>query len=222
MAKEIRHVVWDWNGTLLDDVHVCVGVVNGILQRRGLPGLNLRTYRAKFDFPVERYYARIGLGQSGEPLSRISDEFITEYERRRHECRLRAGVIRTLAELSAAGVQQSVVSAYPQPSLKTALVQFGIRDFFAHVVGNENHLAEGKLAQGRVWLRRTGCASGCGGLIGDTTHDATLAGELGLCAVLVTGGHQSRRRLEASGWPVCASVSAAGRRMLRALHGART
>ena len=29
-----RHVIWDWNGTLLDDAWLCVEVLNGLLARR--------------------------------------------------------------------------------------------------------------------------------------------------------------------------------------------
>jgi phosphoglycolate phosphatase-like HAD superfamily hydrolase len=34
----IRHVVWDWNGTLFDDFHVVVEAVNAGIEPLGLPG----------------------------------------------------------------------------------------------------------------------------------------------------------------------------------------
>ena len=43
-----RHLIWDWNGTLLDDVEYCVGVMNVILRRRGLPELDRQRYHAVF------------------------------------------------------------------------------------------------------------------------------------------------------------------------------
>ena len=32
-----RHLIWDWNGTLLDDLDLSVDVMNTLLARRGLP-----------------------------------------------------------------------------------------------------------------------------------------------------------------------------------------
>ena len=32
----IRHVVWDWNGTLLDDVEHAIVALNGLLDERGI------------------------------------------------------------------------------------------------------------------------------------------------------------------------------------------
>ena len=31
------HVIWDWNGTLLDDAWLCVDVMNGVLRAHDLP-----------------------------------------------------------------------------------------------------------------------------------------------------------------------------------------
>lgn len=38
----VKTVVWDWNGTLLDDVEISRQVMNRMLSRRGLPVLETR------------------------------------------------------------------------------------------------------------------------------------------------------------------------------------
>ena len=35
-VKTIKHMVWDWNGTLMNDVGLCLDITNQMLQRRGL------------------------------------------------------------------------------------------------------------------------------------------------------------------------------------------
>ena len=52
------HVIWDWNGTLLDDAWLCVDVMNGMLCRRALPVLTPAKYEESFDFPVLDFYRR--------------------------------------------------------------------------------------------------------------------------------------------------------------------
>ena len=54
-------VLWDWNGTLLDDVELCENALNRLLQRYGYPQrYDHEQYRAIFGFPVEDYYVRAG------------------------------------------------------------------------------------------------------------------------------------------------------------------
>ena len=35
--NDIKHVVWDWNGTLLDDIDVSMEALNTILKKAQLP-----------------------------------------------------------------------------------------------------------------------------------------------------------------------------------------
>ena len=54
------HIVWDWNGTLLDDVDAGIGALNRMLADRGLPAITRDFYRARFRFPVRPLYFEIG------------------------------------------------------------------------------------------------------------------------------------------------------------------
>ena len=50
------HVIWDWNGTIIDDAYLCVEVMNQVLKNRDLPLINISSYRKNFCFPVKKYY----------------------------------------------------------------------------------------------------------------------------------------------------------------------
>ena len=50
--ERTKHVIWDWNGTLLDDAVLCVEVMNVVLARRKLPPLTAERYADRFRFPV--------------------------------------------------------------------------------------------------------------------------------------------------------------------------
>src|SRR5262245_43055202 len=53
---DIDHVIWDWNGTLLNDVTHAIDTINFLLEPRGLPLMSIERYREIFGFPIRRYY----------------------------------------------------------------------------------------------------------------------------------------------------------------------
>ena len=53
--------LWDWNGTLVNDVALCSQLLNSQLQRHGHAPLGgVEEYRRVFRFPIEEYYKDAG------------------------------------------------------------------------------------------------------------------------------------------------------------------
>ena len=48
-----KHIIWDWNGTLLDDRWLCVEGINQALVKRDLNPITENKYRENFTFPVK-------------------------------------------------------------------------------------------------------------------------------------------------------------------------
>ena len=63
-----KHIIWDWNGTLLDDGWLFVDVMNTILKRRKMNTITLEKYREIFGFPVKNYYIKLGFDLEKEPF----------------------------------------------------------------------------------------------------------------------------------------------------------
>jgi phosphoglycolate phosphatase len=196
-SPRYRHVIWDWNGTLLDDLDLCIEVMNGLLCRRGLPLMDRARYHALFDFPVRHYYERIGFDFTRDSFEAISVEFITAYDARRWECRLHAGAAEALAAVRAAGLTQSVLSAYRHETLCEIVAHFGIDGHFTRLLGLDNIYAHSKAALGRAWLAELALPPREVLLVGDTLHDLEVARELGVDCVLVATGHHPAERLRA-------------------------
>jgi phosphoglycolate phosphatase len=196
------HVLWDWNGTLLDDLWLAVRSANVLLARRGLPLLTRESYLASFGFPVSAYYASIGFDFDKEEFDVLSAEYVAEYEAAIGECRLQPGAIEILDRLAGLGCIQSVLSASHLGFLDEALRQFGIRERFFDIAGLDNKNAHGKTDVGRLLIDRLGADSDRTLLVGDTLHDCEVARALGCGCVLFTGGHQNRSRLEGCGVPL--------------------
>lgn len=206
-SPRYHHVIWDWNGTLLDDARLCVDVMNGVLRSRALPPLTLERYQEIFDFPVIRYYERLGFDFARDPFEVVGTEFIRNYETRRHEAGLQAGARELLELLRHFEVGQSVLSAYRHDTLETLLRHHGVREFFHRVVGSDDHYATGKVEQGRRFIAELGLPPADVVLIGDTTHDHEVAVAMGIECLLLPCGNHSRARLEACGVPVLDSLS---------------
>ena len=73
-------VIWDWNGTLLDDVDACVQAINLLLEPRGLAPMTRARYHREFTFPVRRYYDTMGFDFSAETFDDVAVEYHQAYE----------------------------------------------------------------------------------------------------------------------------------------------
>ena len=201
------HVIWDWNGTLLDDAWLCVEIMNGMLVRRGLPGLTPAAYEAHFDFPVLDYYRRLGFDFEREAFDQVGLEFVEAYERRKDECRLRAGAAAALAEIKRTGIRQSVLSACRHERLLDAIGRFGLAGIFHDVSGHVDDYAAGKVEKGRQLAGTLGCPMSRVLLVGDTVHDFHVAQAMGAACRLMPCGHNSRQRLVASGARIISAIT---------------
>jgi phosphoglycolate phosphatase len=197
-----EHVVWDWNGTLLDDAGFCVDVVNRMLLSRHLPETTLDHYRSTFTFPVSTAYESLGFDLSRESFETLGREFFLGYESGRHRCSLQPGARSLLEHIRSAGLGQSLLSAYAQETLDTIVDSLGLRPLFSHLVGVDHIYATGKVDQGHHLRRLLPYPGGRILLIGDTLHDWDVAQAMGIDSVLISHGHQSRHRLEESGTTV--------------------
>jgi phosphoglycolate phosphatase len=202
-----KHIIWDWNGTLLDDAWLCVEIMSEMLARRDLPPLSMDRYEQIFGFPVVDYYRMVGFDFAIEPFEQLSDEFMATYNRRVRECPLRTGARDVLLTGQQRGITQSILSAMQQDTLNALLDHFDLRAFFTSVTGLDNHHAAGKLARAQDWIAAQNLPRTAILLVGDTVHDVEVAQALGVDGVYIHSGHHSRARLVAAGAPLLDSLA---------------
>jgi phosphoglycolate phosphatase len=194
--SKYRHIVWDWNGTLLDDSSLCVGILNEMLARRAMPQVTIEEYRRHFDFPVIDYYRKLGFDFEKEPYDAIAKEFIDAYDLRRFSCSLQENAEAVVRKVASRGMKQSILSAYQQPRLEEVVEHFGMRKYFTVLSGLSDDYAHSKVESGKRLPQRLGCPASELLLIGDTTHDHEVATAMGADCILIVSGHQDRQRLE--------------------------
>ena len=191
---DIKYCIWDFNGTLLDDVETGIVSVNQMLRERDLPTLNSKEdYYRVFGFPVKEYYRRLGFDFEKEPYEVIAPIWVELYLEHVKKAKLFSDVTDALKAIRDIGVSQVIISATEQNMLNRQLCDLGIDEFFDEALGLDNIHAGSKLELAREWRKDH---DGKAIYIGDTDHDAETAEMLGAECFLVARGHQSREYLE--------------------------
>ena len=196
--KTIKHIIWDWNGTLVDDAQRCVDIMNGIRRKRSMSLITLGEYLDHFDFPVVEYYKKIGFDLNEHPFEALSDEFISEYISTRNNLSLQQGAIEALTFFRQLDLSQCVLSATQSEALRQTLKEHQIAHYFKTVLGLNHHYADGKAHLGETWLQLNHINKEQVLFIGDTLHDKEVAEQMGVQYILIAQGHNSKDRLKES------------------------
>jgi phosphoglycolate phosphatase len=207
--KKNRTILWDFNGTLLDDTQVCIDAINILLKERNKEGISPERYREIFTFPVKDYYSMAGFTFDDEPFEKPAIEFIRHYERLVTGSSLFGDVKETLEDLRRNNFRQMILSAMQQDFLNLLVDRHSIRHYFERVAGIGNHYADGKLELARQLVDSLGGERTHVTLIGDTLHDHEVGSALGIGVILVGRGHQSEKRLKETGRPVVRNLAEA-------------
>jgi phosphoglycolate phosphatase-like HAD superfamily hydrolase len=210
------HIVWDWNGTLFDDIDAVVAASNAALAELGFAPLTVEQYRETYRVPVIDFYElRMGRRPAPQEWEQMDACFQLHYTARRDGCGLTAGAEGLLAQWTGAGVDrsQSLLSMYGHDELVPLVRRLGLERHFIRVDGRDGasgvagkadylvrHLRA--LAAERVDPARTV-------LIGDALDDASAAAHAGAHVVLFAGGAHTRRELERVGVPVADTLAEA-------------
>ncbi len=203
---DYKHVIWDWNGTLLNDRWLCLESINTLLGQRGKNPLSEKEYLAHFDFPVRDYYERAGFDFSKEDFKIPALQFIDLYEKKRKVCKLQTGALDVLQYFMKTGVSQSLLSASEEGVLKEMLNNFCLGMYFQIVTGLNNHYAASKLELGRKLLEKIGLPPQQVLMVGDTCHDQEVAQALGIDIILYNKGHFPAYRLEKCGCKIISDL----------------
>ncbi|MCQ2392543.1 MAG: HAD hydrolase-like protein [Kiritimatiellae bacterium] len=201
------YIIWDWNGTLLDDVDAAVNALNRMLVARNVTPTTRAFYRAHFGFPVRPFYATLGVDLDHDDWDQICRDFHAFIGQEPQSLRMDAHA--ALAMARDAGIGQSLLSALREDLLVRDTARYGVDAFMDAICGVDNLDGATKLSRGQELIAQLKARAAAKDVvfhvIGDTLHDAEVAQALGARCILVDGGHQSADRLAASGFPVAAS-----------------
>ena len=209
----IRQILWDWNGTLLDDLRYGMSVRNRTFPAFDLPVIeSVEAYHEQFTFPIRLYYERAGVTDAN--FVAVAHAWMAEYVRGFSTVPLHEDAREALSCFEKAGIRQVVLSATKRDMLMEQIAQFDIQHHFAEMLGLDNIYAGSKEDIGRQYLQSCGIPPEETCMIGDTLHDADVAKAIGAKCVLVPRGHQSRKTLLTADLPIADSLKNAATMIL--------
>ncbi|MBO4709779.1 MAG: HAD family hydrolase [Kiritimatiellae bacterium] len=199
MQRPKPYILWDWNGTLLDDTEAALATLNEMIVERGGQPIGMEFYRDHFAFPVRPFYDKIGIvAHDEEEWNGIAREYHEVYGRQPK--RLNPLAVTALEMAKEAGCRQSIVSALRQDLLEADIARNGVTEFFERICGSDNLDGASKLNRARVLLRTLNDTMPSGThfvLIGDALHDKEVADALGIDCILCAQGSHAAWRLSA-------------------------
>ena len=153
--KNYSLIIWDFNGTLLDDVGAALGSVNDMLARRSKEPITLDEYREYIDVPIRHFYEQV-LDLENEDYDLILNEFQQGYEAHVKNCGLTRFVSAALEEAKRLGIPQVVLSSSEQSQLERLLKHYEIDGYFDSVLGADNLLAGSKVERAEKFIEEHG------------------------------------------------------------------
>ncbi|MDY6062399.1 MAG: HAD hydrolase-like protein [Erysipelotrichaceae bacterium] len=197
----MKILIWDFNGTIIDDGNLCLDIENTMLQKRGKRAdFTMEEYRDLFCFPVKEYYKKIGytFGKGDESFEELSVEFMELYNKGFHKVKLMTGFIDKIKEAKDLGYYNVIISASKQSMLIEQCETLKIKHYFDEILGIDNLLAGSKVEMAKNWLKNSNINSKDCKYIGDSLHDLEVARALNIDeCYLISCGHQSHRVLSA-------------------------
>ena len=194
--ENMKYLVYDFNGTILNDVDVCVKAENKTIEHFHLDRtpLSREEYLKLFTFPVKHYYELVGFDWNVNPYEEVGQYWFNWYRELRNEYRVFDGVEEILEENHRKGLKNILLSASSLVELKKQLDELGIAQYFDEVLGIDNIYAGSKVDIALNWIADKDPKECL--MIGDTLHDLETARAMGIDCVLVANGHQDRETLE--------------------------
>lgn len=202
-----KHIMWDWNGTLLDDLQINFEIENTLLSKRNLPEMkSIEDYHRIFTFPIIKFYEKMGFDLEYERFEDIARDYTYEYEKRFHEAEIFEDAESTLRHFNSLGINQLILSMTENKWLFSQVAFHGIDHLFSDILGTGDIYAKSKVAIAKRWMEENGAEGKDVLFVGDTTHDFEVAESIDCDCVLIARGHNPKSSLIKTGAVVLDSI----------------
>lgn len=202
-----KYIMWDWNGTILDDLTINFEIINTLLGERNLKQMSTTdVYRNAFDFPIINFYLALGFDFEEESFSTVARQYSFMYDERFYETEIFPDAEGALRHFKEKGIEQIIVSASQESLLQKQVCYHGIDHLFTDIIGTRDIYANSKVDFALQWMANGGISASEVLFVGDTPHDFEVAESIGCDCVLIDRGHCSAERLCALGVSVVKSI----------------
>lgn len=190
-----ENIIFDFNGTIINDLDLCINILNYMLESKGYQKVTKERYLDIFTFPIIEYYKLAGFDFNKHSFEELSIEFINMYQKASLECSLYDGVIELLENLKKVNKRIILLSASQIDNLTEQVNHFQINNYFDAILGLDNIHAKSKIEIAEKYFNNNNIDLSKTIILGDTIHDAEVAEKLKIDSILIADGHQSYQRL---------------------------
>ncbi len=202
MSADGIHVVWDWNGTLLDDFSVRLECVNYTLASFDFAPMTADDYRRCITRPIRDFYESALGALATERYRSLARVYSQCWRSRIVEAELTSDALAAIEAVNTHGTQSLLSMAY-HDELVEDMARVGLDPaHFTLVAGSRTDDGVLKADSLSVHLESLQLDPTRVVLIGDSLDDAAAARSVGCSVVLFEGGTHHRRDLESVGVPV--------------------
>ena len=186
----IKTVVLDFNGTLLDDVDLCLHCLNRLVKKYlARPEVSKEEYLRIFTFPVKDYYEKIGFNFAEVSFASLGQEWFSYYQEGKEYFHLYKEAIPFLQRCQQQQIECVLLSASRKQDLLAQCAQLKITSYFTEIWGISDIYAHGKIALAKQMMKKRQPEECL--FIGDSLHDKEVADAVGCACVLLANGHQA-------------------------------
>lgn len=201
-----KYILWDWNGTILDDFDYNYNIINTLLATRNLPQVSVEKYRTVFCFPIKEFYKKIGFNCEPTEYYRLVADYQQAYEAGINKIKITKGIYETIKMLHLLKIKQIIFSSCNKLIIQHQLPLYNdLSSYIDEIVAQDNDLAVGKEALTIRWGEKTKISWKDVLVVGDIYYNQKVANNLGCECILISSGHQLLEQKE--NLSVCDSVS---------------
>lgn len=194
-----KNIIWDYNGTIIDDAQLAVDAENVVLKSYGLPEIDLAFYLKECEMPIIGFYRKIFPDFDSYDFSEIAHRFVHNYDKLFPTANVFPEAVKMIKNLYSQGVRQAVISGFESKRLKDSLKGFGLAQYFEFMSGSDDIDCGDKSDRAVAVCKRNGFSPKETLFIGDMYHDYETAQKVGADCVLVARGHQGAEVLRKYG-----------------------
>ena len=195
----IKGVLFDWNGTVLDDVDAILKAANSELLHLGGKEIGLLRFRQTFQVPIDRYLQRNGIDRNLylENVEEIQSMFMGKYREYSKKSKLRKNIRKLFQWLQKRDIQIGILSAHREEDIQSTLKKLKLDHYIDSVVAHNTDITgmhkskDVPKACRQLNVRKENLL-----IVGDTGHDISVGKEFNVPVAAVTGGYYTKKRLQ--------------------------
>lgn len=177
-----RNLIFDWSGTLVDDLGPVIEATNAVLEKYGVPPMDREAFRRSFRLPYSEFYQEL---LPTIPLDELEAHFRPAFDHAKTPVTILPHAREKLEWCSAHGIRTFVLTSMDPGAFDRQLDHFGLRHHFEATysgVVDKRELIHHILESHQLDPADTA-------FVGDMTHDIETARHGGIASIAVLTGY---------------------------------